>query len=96
MLDVDFVSAPLNGDSKELASFLAADVEMARTGRGVIARGAARRRAREVCAREAIVGEEWCVQLVFFDGDELRFLRGRERSANGFEVEASDWLECGA
>jgi hypothetical protein len=50
---------------KELvASFFDADVESARIGRAAIELGGrARRSVREVFAREAIVGEEWCGQL---------------------------------
>jgi hypothetical protein len=59
---LDVLLLPLKGDSKLVSCCLDADVESARMGRAATElRGAARSRVREVCAREAIVGEELCV-----------------------------------
>lgn len=66
---------PLNGESNELVSRFAAEVERARTDiEGVELRGMARNSVREVCEREAIVGEECCGQLRLMGEDELRNL----------------------
>lgn len=54
---------PLNGESNELVSILAAEVERARTG--IELRGRDRSIVREVCAREAIVerGVLWSIEV---------------------------------
>jgi len=59
---------PLNGESNELVSRLATEVESARTGiEGTELRGSVRNSVREVCVREAMVGEECCGQLRLMD-----------------------------